>query len=74
MLQMVKEDIAKGVHKDWGMSVNGAMGYTITELSEKEIFANIMRFQPYIQFEIHPIISADELGNILQAAMETLKK
>ncbi len=35
MVQMVKEDLTKGAHKDFGMSVNGAMGYVISELPEK---------------------------------------
>ncbi len=74
MLQMVKEDISKGIHKEWGMSVNGSMGYAISELGEKELYASIMKFQPYIHFEVHAILSADEVVNILQAAMKTLKK
>ena len=74
MMQMVKEDISKGVHKDWGMSINGSMGYAISELAEKELYATMMRFMPYIAFEIYPVLSADDVINILQKAMETLKK
>ena len=53
---MVKEDIKKGVHKDWGMSVDGSMGYAISELGEKELYANMMRFMPYTEFKVYPYI------------------
>jgi hypothetical protein len=74
MMQMVKEDLVKGVHKDFGMAVNGEMGFVITELPEKELWANIMRFQPYIDFEVYPLLSADDVIGILQKAMESFKK
>jgi hypothetical protein len=74
MAQMTKEDLAKGVHKDIGIAVNGAMGYVISELPEKELYASLMRYQPYISFEIHPVLSIDDLINILQKAMKSLKK
>lgn len=71
---MIKEDLTKGVLKDFGMSVNGSMGYAISELPEKELYASLMRFQPYVDYEIHPILLVDDLINILEKAMESLKK
>ncbi|MGD0330772.1 MAG: hypothetical protein ABSB40_10070 [Nitrososphaeria archaeon] len=74
MTQAIKGDLSKGRIKEWGVSVDGSMGYAITELGEKELYAALMEYQPYILFEVHAVLSADEFGNIVQAALKSLKK
>ena len=48
----------------------GGHGFSISELSEKEQFALMMKYTPYIKFEVNPMLSADEMIEVMQEKMQ----
>lgn len=55
LMDMVKQDIEKGIFKDWGSFVGETKGYTIAEGTEEEIENMVKQYIPFVQFEVHPI-------------------
>jgi hypothetical protein len=60
MLDMIKQDIKAGIHKDWGSFVGGTKGYAISEGDHVELAKNLQRFVPYCNFEMREIASVDD--------------
>ena len=67
MLELVKADLSAGRLIDWGQFCNGANGYAISELSEEDIFAIMLKWMPVVAFEVFPVLSVDQ-------TMEAIKK
>jgi hypothetical protein len=54
----VKAGMDSGVVKDWGEFIGSSEGYMVWEGSEMQVFADIAKYRPYIQFEdIVPLMS-----------------
>ncbi|MCW4040693.1 MAG: hypothetical protein NWE83_08075 [Candidatus Bathyarchaeota archaeon] len=70
MLEVVKADIQKGIHTDWGLSADGTQGYAISEGTEQEIFTALGKFAPYITFKAIPVLSVDEVIAFNQQALQ----
>jgi len=66
MLEMVKQDIKSGKTKDWGAFVGETNGYTVVEGTEVEIGSLLMQYAPYVQFEVHPVASVTQVGEIIK--------
>ncbi|MFQ6080608.1 MAG: DUF3303 family protein [Candidatus Bathyarchaeia archaeon] len=67
MLEMTKADLQTGVLKDWGIRGGGGCGYGVSELSEAELFSALLKYIPYVRFEVHPVLTVDQ-------CIETVKK
>ena len=67
LLNMVKEDLERGTLKDWGEYPGKAEGYCIVEGTVEEVFVEIMKYDPYIKFWVHPILSIDQVLNTLKS-------
>ena len=67
LLEMVKNDLEKGIIKDWGSFVAESKGFGIMEGDETEIAINLQRYVPYVAFETHSFMSAGEVGNMVKA-------
>ena len=63
---MVKEDLKNGPIKDFGMFLGGDSGYTIEEGTEEEVAMSAMRYSPFIKCKIHPVISTDQIDEIMK--------
>jgi hypothetical protein len=64
---MVKEDIKKGIIKDWGAFVGEVNGYSITEGTEVEIGNMIQRYTPFVYFNVHPVASVSHVEEVIKA-------
>ena len=64
MAEGVKKDIDSGATKMWGVSVVGGRGFSITESDPKEIYARVSAYMPYIEFDIQPMLTVDEMIDI----------
>ncbi len=74
LLEMVKEDLKAGRLKDWGVIVGGTSGYTITgDVSEAEFHASTYKWMPYVNFEVHPMLTAEQLSELNKTAFATAK-
>jgi hypothetical protein len=66
-LEMVKAELKSGKITDWGQFCNGANGYAIAEGNEADIFPALMKWMPYIEFDVKPVLNADQ-------TLEAIKK
>jgi len=66
MLEMTKKSIESGEVKMWGLSATGGCGFTITDREPKELLANSMKYAPYIKSEAKPMLSIDEVADVMK--------
>ncbi len=70
MCELVKADLESGTHTNWGIAPGGGHGYALTDKDEKEVFATLAKFIPYVKFKVEPMVSIDEVIAILKSAQE----
>ncbi|MDD1751718.1 MAG: hypothetical protein LUQ38_01340, partial [Methanotrichaceae archaeon] len=54
MLEMVKADLKSGRFTDWGSNFDVSGGYAVAEGTEVDINASILKWIPYVIFDIKP--------------------
>ena len=64
LLAMVKEDMGKGVMKDWGAFVGEINGYTVAEGTEVEIGDMVQRYVPFVFFKVQPVASLSQVVEV----------
>jgi hypothetical protein len=67
LLDMVKEDMKKGLTKDWGTFIGELGGYAVNEGSELEVMNAVQRYTPFVRFKLHPIGSVSQVGEMIKA-------
>jgi hypothetical protein len=67
LLDMVEQDMKKGVTKDWGSFIGETGGYSVVEGSELEIGIMTQRYAPYVEFETHACASVEQTKELLNA-------
>lgn len=66
MGNLVKEDLESGRLKDWGAFPGEGAGYAIMEGSEQDVLIGTGRYDPFVKFKIHPVVT-------LSQSMESMK-
>ena len=66
MIQMVKQQMKEGSTLDWGVYAGGMKGYSISEGDDMTISNTVQRYIPYVTFEAHPIISVDQMAQVIE--------
>ena len=75
MAEMVKADLAAGKAMDWGLAAGGGWGYGIRqEASEAELFAALMKWMPYVQFEVTPVLTVEQATEAIMKAASAAKQ
>lgn len=67
LLEMVKQDMKKGLTKDWGAFVGELSGYSVVEGTEVEILNQIAQYSPLVTFKVHPIASVSHVSEMIKA-------
>jgi len=67
LMDMVKQDIKKGISKDWGSFVGELAGYAVAEGTEVEIGNMMQQYVPFVHFKAHPIASVSQVEEIIKA-------
>ena len=67
LLEMVKQDIKKGLIKDWGAFPGEFAGYTVIEGTEVEIMNLVQQYTPFVYFKVHPIASIAQVEEMIKA-------
>ena len=67
LMKMVKQDIKKGILKDWGAFVGEMKGYSVSEGTEVEILNMVQRYTPFVYFKVHPIASVTQVEEMIKA-------
>ena len=70
LLALVKQDIQKGITKDWGAFAGETNGYSIIEASEVELGKQLQKYVPFTKFEIKAIATVEQV----QEVIDDLKK
>ncbi len=66
MAEEVKSNIDSGKTKMWGISTGGGRGFSVTEGDGKEVFAATSGYTPYIKFKAKPMLSIDEMIEVMK--------
>ncbi len=74
MLELVKADIKSGALGDWGMCSDSSGGYAFAETDEKTLHTTILRWMPYVNFNIKPVMTADQVIDSIKRAAAGPKK
>ena len=67
LMEMVKQDIKKGITKDWGAFVGEFNGYSVVEGTEVEILKQVQQYTPFVYFKTYPIASVTQVEEMLKA-------
>jgi hypothetical protein len=67
LLEMVKQDIKKGLTKDWGVFIGETFGYSVVEGTEVEIMKQLQQYSPFVHFTVHPIGSVAQAEEMIKA-------
>ncbi len=67
LMTMVKQDIEKGLSKDWGNFVGEGSGYCIAEGSEVEINKMVQQYAPYVIFKTYPVVSVEQVDEVIKS-------
>ncbi len=68
MMEMIKQDLKQGKDLDWGCFTGEPRGYSISERdSEVELTKDLQRYSPFVTFEVHPVMSADQIAEVAKS-------
>ena len=67
LMEMVKQDIKKGLIKDWGTFIGELGGYAVEEGSELEVMNAVQQYTPFVHFKVHPIGSVSQVEEMIKA-------
>jgi len=74
MLEMVKADLNAGVLKDWGICSDASCGYGFSELSEVDLYTALLKWMPYVSFDIKPVLTVNQAIESIKKAVAAAKK
>jgi len=66
LMGMVKQDIKKGITKDWGAFVGELRGYAIHEGTDLELMNALQQYSPFVHFKVHPIASVSQVDEMIK--------
>jgi len=69
-IEMIKQDMKKGLLKDWGAFVGELRGYAINEGSELEVLNATQQYSPFVHFKVHPIASISQIEEMLKTLIK----
>ena len=69
LMAMVRQDIEKGLTKDWGAFLGESNGYSINEGTELEVMNSLQQYVPFCTFKVYPIATEDRVNEMLKGMM-----
>ena len=66
LMEMVKQDLKKGLAKDWGSFPGENRGYCILEGNHLDVMKMTQQYSPYVGFEVHAAASIDDVGDLIK--------
>ena len=67
LMGMVRQDIEKGITKDWGSFISEGKGYTVVEGTELEVMKTLDQYVPYCTYKVHPIATESQVNELVKA-------
>lgn len=72
-MEQVKADLKSGKLTDFGQYSNGSSGYCIIEGTENDVFTTLMKWLPYVEFDVKPIVNVDQTIEAINKALSMTK-
>jgi hypothetical protein len=70
--KITREDIKRGVIKDWGISIDGKSGYSVRDEPHADFLKHSMLMAPYIETqEIMNVVGFEESGKVIEDIFRT---
>ena len=66
LMAMVKQDIEKGITKDFGAFVGENQGYSVHEGTELEVMNTLAQYVPFCIFKVHPVASESQVSEMIK--------
>ena len=66
LMAMTKQDMEKGLIKEWGSVVGENRGFNLVEGSEVEIENMVQQYVPFINVEVLPISSFSQIEEVVK--------
>lgn len=70
MVEMIRQEMKEGTTTEWGCYVGEARGYSIGEQSAKDLAKTLQQYYPFVTFEVHQVMTVDELGEVVKSLAE----
>ena len=70
LMAMVRQDMERGLTKDWGAFMGETSGYSIFEGTEVEVMTALQQYVPFVFFKIHAIATEDQVNDMIKAISE----
>ena len=67
LMAMIRQDIEKGITKDWGAFIGESSGYAINEGTEVEVMNSLQQYVPFVIFKVHPIATETQVSEVIKA-------
>jgi hypothetical protein len=61
MNEKIKALLDSGILIDWGEYCDGSGGYTIGEGNEADLYAYLIQWWPYVDFDAKPVLTIDQV-------------
>ena len=66
LMDMVKQDLEKGVTKEWGVFAGEPRGFWVVEGTVAEVDSLAQQYVPFAEFETHPLVSMSEVDEMIE--------
>lgn len=70
-LELVKADLKSGKLTDFGQYCNGSSGYCLIEGTETDVYTTLMKWLPYVEFDVKPIVNVDQTIEAIKLAAQS---
>jgi hypothetical protein len=61
MSEMVKAEVNSGEIMDWGEYCDGSGGYALSEGNEADLYASLIKWWPYVDFDAKSVLTIDQV-------------
>ncbi len=66
-MKYLRQEMKKGLIKDWGTFVGTTHGFTIYEGTEVEVGNSAQHFVPFYTFKVYPVASLEQAEEVTKA-------
>jgi hypothetical protein len=67
LMAMIRQDIEKGLTKEWGAFVGETNGFAVNEGTELEVMNALAQYVPFCTFKVHPIATESQVNEMIKA-------
>lgn len=73
ILGMAEADTKAGIIKEWGITTDTGGGFTISETDVTVLYESLIKYRPYVSFEVTPVIPLDQHSKTLKKIAASLQ-